>query len=77
MKKYFIYLMMALAAVTLNACGDDDPVQKNNREPNSPKHRMNRTNLILPTNLRETVIFSLPTLPIATIPALWLNASPN
>lgn len=27
MKKYFIYLMMALAVVTFNACGDDDPIQ--------------------------------------------------
>ena len=26
MKKYFVYLMMALAAFTFNACGDDDPV---------------------------------------------------
>lgn len=28
MKKYFVYLMMALAAVTFNACSDDDPLQK-------------------------------------------------
>ncbi len=25
MKKYFVYLMMALAAFTFNACGDDAP----------------------------------------------------
>ena len=28
MKKYFVYLMMALAAVTFNACSDDDPLQE-------------------------------------------------
>lgn len=28
MKKYFIYLMMAFAAVTANACGNDDPAQE-------------------------------------------------
>ena len=28
MKKYFVYLMMALAAFTFNACGDDDPLQE-------------------------------------------------
>lgn len=28
MKKYFIYLMMAFAAFTFNACGDDDPLQE-------------------------------------------------
>lgn len=28
MKKYFVYLLMALAAVTFNACEDDDPLQK-------------------------------------------------
>ena len=28
MKKYFVYLMMALTAVTFNACSDDDPLQK-------------------------------------------------
>lgn len=27
MKKYFIYLMMASALVSFNACGDDDPIQ--------------------------------------------------
>lgn len=26
MKKYFVYLMMAFAAFTFSACGDDDPV---------------------------------------------------
>ena len=26
MKKYLVYLMMALAAFTFNACGDDDPM---------------------------------------------------
>ena len=28
MKKYFVYLMMALAAFTFNACGDDDPLHE-------------------------------------------------
>lgn len=28
MRTYFIYLMMALAAFTFNACGDDDPLQE-------------------------------------------------
>ena len=28
MKKYFVYLMMALATFTFNACSDDDPLQK-------------------------------------------------
>lgn len=25
MKRYFVYLMMALVAFVFNACGDDDP----------------------------------------------------
>ena len=28
MRKYFVYLMMAFAAVTFNACSDDDPLQE-------------------------------------------------
>ena len=28
MKKYFVYLMMALATVTFNACSDDEPLQE-------------------------------------------------
>lgn len=52
MKKYFVYLMMALAAFTFNACGDDDPVTEN-REQNSPAHQMTRmTTLMIQTNLK-------------------------
>ena len=60
MKKYFVYLMMALAAVTFNACSDDDPLQKN-RKQNSPETKMTmkeqkiRMNRIRPTNHRATV----------------------
>lgn len=38
MKKYFVYLMMALAAVTFNACGDDDPLQEESgtEQPETP-----------------------------------------
>lgn len=38
MKKYFVYLMMALAAFTFNACGDDDPVteQPGTEQPGTP-----------------------------------------
>lgn len=38
MKKYFVYLMMALAAVTFNACGDDDPVteEPGTEQPGTP-----------------------------------------
>lgn len=39
MKKYFVYLMMALAAVTFNACSDDDPLQEEpgNRTARKPR----------------------------------------
>ena len=38
MKKYFVYLMMALAAFTFNACGDDDPLQEEpgTEQPDTP-----------------------------------------
>ena len=38
MKKYFVYLMMALAAFTFNACGDDDPVteEPGTEQPGTP-----------------------------------------
>ena len=38
MKKYFVCLMMALAAVTFNACGDDDPVteEPGTEQPGTP-----------------------------------------
>ena len=55
--------------------GTMPPYSRSNREPNSPKHRMNQTNLILPTDLRETVTFSLPTFTRSNlIPAPCLNA---
>ena len=59
MKKYFIYLMMALAAVTLNACGDDDPVQQEQPgteqpetpdepdEPNTPDEPSGDSNILI------------------------------
>ena len=60
MKKYFVYLMMALAAVTFNACSDDDPLQKE-PETERPETKMTmkeqkiRMNRIHPTNHRATV----------------------
>ena len=38
MKKYFVYLMMAFAAITFNACGDDDPVaeEPGTEQPETP-----------------------------------------
>ena len=39
MKKYFVYLVMALTAVTFNACGDDDPVteEPGTEQPGTPE----------------------------------------
>lgn len=38
MKKYLVYLMMALAAFTFNACGDDDPMteEPGTEQPETP-----------------------------------------
>ena len=38
MKKYFVYLLMALAAFTFNACEDDDPVteEPGTEQPGTP-----------------------------------------
>ena len=40
MKKYFVYLMIALAIVTLGACSDDDPVQEEpgTEQPENPNN---------------------------------------
>lgn len=46
MKKYFIYLMMALATVTFNACGDDDPVteETETEQPETPNESTDDSN---------------------------------
>lgn len=60
MKKYFVYLMMALAAFTFNACGDDDPLQEEpgTEQPEPQVTRLTiriiRMTLPIPMNLRET-----------------------
>ena len=63
MKKYFVYLMMALAAFTFNACGDDDPVteEPGTEQPGTPDDPNDNSDdsdepevLTTRTHLRET-----------------------
>lgn len=89
MRKYFIYLMMALAIVAFNACSDDDPVEPETpdvevpEEPEKPENpeplkiQMTQERLIIPTLRKKQAIFSLHTL-VGEVPLpVWQNRLPD